>query len=198
MKVQPPGTNTYALGCSGNPVDDAQAGSRGNGARPVTQDMSIEVENPSISKRGLEQLDQQFPIDLGRDAQDEAGALSSPDAASPLHEQRDLQQPLLFLADCARRGWDAGARGISVKGIPAALRDLPAEDAERLRQWTGEGVQGILQDQSRFFRHGLYGFKRDVSASLDVVQRGVSTEAEVGPLFARSVRGRTGSERHGS
>jgi hypothetical protein len=115
-----------------------------------------------------------------------------------LHEQRDLQQPLLFLADCARRGWDAGVRCTSVKGIPAALRDLPAEDAERLRQWTGEGVQGILQDQSGFFRHGLYGFKRDVSASLDVVQRGVSTEAEVGPLFARSVRGRTGSERHGS
>jgi hypothetical protein len=43
----------------------------------------------------------------------------------------------------------------------------------------------MVRDQKTFFQHGLYGSKRDVSAGLDAVQRGIIGEDQVDELFAR-------------
>lgn len=45
----------------------------------------------------------------------------------------------------------------------------------------------MVRDQKTFFQHGLYGSKRDVSAGLDAVQRGIIGEDQVEELFGRWV-----------
>jgi hypothetical protein len=48
----------------------------------------------------------------------------------------------------------------------------------------------MVRDQKTFFQHGLYGSKRDVSAGLDAVQRGLISEDQVDELFGRQVSSR--------
>lgn len=129
-------------------------------------------ENYCVSR--LDSLERAFPIDSGPEV--------DADADSP--QDRSLHQPLLFLADSARRGWDIGAESV-VNAVPGPVGELPLEDQERLSQWTASTVPQITRDQSAFFRHGLYGFKRDVGQGLDAVQRGVIRPSDVKSLFDR-------------
>ncbi|WWC89880.1 uncharacterized protein L201_004808 [Kwoniella dendrophila CBS 6074] len=101
---------------------------------------------------------------------------------------RDVHNPLLFLAECARRGWDSSdhtdlSLPLSMV-IPSPVTNLPLEDAIRLGRWSKDNLGKIITDQRRFFQHGLHGTKRDVSIGLDPVYQNVIKEEQVESLFA--------------
>ncbi|WVF68285.1 hypothetical protein IAT40_003050 [Kwoniella sp. CBS 6097] len=98
---------------------------------------------------------------------------------------RNVHNPLLFLAECARRGWDSadGPESNDITTAPAPTASLPLEDAIRLGRWSKENLSQIIADQRKYFQHGLHGIKRDVSIGLDPVYQNVIKEEQVGPLF---------------
>lgn len=155
--------------------------------RPVTPIGSDERPAPKrarFSRHTLEQLERTFPTGTEREVEEPPSHHISP-------SQQDLQNPLHFLAECARRGWDSQSRWTEPLVIPRPPSGLPWEDQVLLDQWQGGDLERMAQDQRTFFQHGLYGSKRDVSKGLDAVQRGVIPEDQVGELFARSVLKRT-------
>ncbi|OCF31718.1 hypothetical protein I316_06525 [Kwoniella heveanensis BCC8398] len=99
---------------------------------------------------------------------------------------RNVHNPLLFLAECARRGWDS-ADGAETRTAsttaPAPSTTLPLEDAIRLGRWSSEKLSQIIADQRKYFQHGLHGIKRDVSIALDPVYQNVVKEDQVVTLF---------------
>jgi hypothetical protein len=128
----------------------------------------------------LAQLEKTFPTDTETHEDEPLSCqISSP--------QKDLQNPLLFLAECSRRGWDSKPKRSEPLVIPLPATALPSEDQRLLDQWRAGDIQSMVQDQKTFFQHGLYGTKRDVSAGLDAVQRGIISEDQVDELFARQV-----------
>jgi hypothetical protein len=128
----------------------------------------------------LANLEKSFPTDAEMDGDEPLSCqISSP--------QKDLQNPLLFLAECSRRGWDSRPKKEPLV-IPLPTTSLPLEDQRLLEQWQVGDIQNMVRDQKTFFQHGLYGIKRDVSAGLDAVQRGIIPEDQVEELFARYVR----------
>ena len=128
----------------------------------------------------LAQLEKTFPTDTETHEDEPLSCqISSP--------QKDLQNPLLFLAECSRRGWDSKPKRSEPLVIPLPASALPSEDQRLLDQWRAGDIQSMVQDQKTFFQHGLYGTKRDVSAGLDAVQRGIISEDQVDELVARQV-----------
>jgi len=126
----------------------------------------------------LAHLEKTFPTDTEREGDEPLSCqISSP--------QKDLQNPLLFLAECSRRGWDQHPKRTEPLVIPLPTTTLPWEDQRLLDQWQGADIKNMVRDQKTFFQHGLYGSKRDVSAGLDAVQRGLISEDQVDELFGR-------------
>ncbi|WWC60942.1 uncharacterized protein I303_103518 [Kwoniella dejecticola CBS 10117] len=103
---------------------------------------------------------------------------------------RDVHNPLLFLAECARRGWDTadGSEWRDTMVVPAPTTNLPLEDAIRLGRWSKENLGKIISDQRKYFQLGLHGSKRDVSIGLDPVYQNVIKENQVEILFANYFR----------
>ncbi|WRT67709.1 uncharacterized protein IL334_004681 [Kwoniella shivajii] len=99
---------------------------------------------------------------------------------------KDVHNPLLFLAECARRGWDASdaSEWRDPMIVPAPGSNLPLDDAIRLGRWSKENLGKIMADQRKYFQHGLHGTKRDVSIGLDPVYQNVIREEQVEELFA--------------
>ena len=129
------------------------------------------------SRRGeaLARLEKTFPVDRG--------AIVEP-AFSGSYE-KDLQNPLLFLAERARNGWRIEESLDPAPPIlPAANAPLPAHDLSLLGSWGAQELQGVFENQRTFFGLGLHGSRRDVGAGLDAVQRGVIKDDEVSELFA--------------
>ncbi|WWC88372.1 uncharacterized protein L201_003283 [Kwoniella dendrophila CBS 6074] len=141
------------------------------------QSTNVSSNIASSSRRpGLDQLQQSFPT--SRSSQ-----ISLPTHHSdPSAVEGELQNPLLWLAECARQGWDS--RHVSGPlGFPSPVSVLPSEDIRLWNQWGHNELFRALHDQQTFFQHGLYGTKRDVSEGLDAVQKGIIAEEEVAELF---------------
>lgn len=131
-----------------------------------------------FSRDTLAHLEKTFPTDTEREGDEPLSCqISSP--------QKDLQNPLLFLAECSRRGWDQHPKRTEPLVIPLPTTTLPWEDQRLLDQWQVGDIKSMVRDQKTFFQHGLYGSKRDVSAGLDAVQRGLISEDQVDELFGR-------------
>jgi hypothetical protein len=147
-------------------------------ASPVDTGPSRPNKKARFSRDTLAQLEKTFPTDTETQEDEPLSCqISSP--------QKDLQNPLLFLAECSRRGWDSQSKKSEPLVIPLPAMALPWEDQKLLDQWRAGDIQCMVRDQKTFFQHGLYGSKRDVSAGLDAVQRGLIGEDQVDELFGR-------------
>lgn len=134
----------------------------------------------------MNHLEKDFPTDLDRSLDTNIDPETGTQPKSPLQD-REFHNPLLFLAECARKGWDSDTRPpTNCYSIPLPLGHLPPEDSALLQAWSAGEVQTVINDQRTFFQHGLHGSKRDVAGGLDAVQRGVVREGEVQALFDRS------------
>nr|XP_019049896.1 hypothetical protein I302_00315 [Kwoniella bestiolae CBS 10118]OCF28826.1 hypothetical protein I302_00315 [Kwoniella bestiolae CBS 10118] len=142
---------------------------------------SQEQPTSTVTSRrpALDELQQSFPTSRS-DQITLPTHLSRPGAI-----EGDLQNPLLWLAECARQGWDSQSVSAPL-GFPPPKSTLPAEDLRLWNQWGNKELFRALHDQQTFFQHGLYGTKRDVSEGLDPVQKGIIDEQEVAELFNRS------------
>lgn len=146
---------------------------------PIEHNTSRPIKKTRFNRDTLAHLEKTFPTDTERDGDEPLSCqISSPG--------KDLQHPLLFLAECARRGWDSDTKKTEPLVIPLPTTTLPWEDQRLLDQWQMSDIQAMVRDQKTFFQHGLYGSKRDVSAGLDAVQRGLITEEQVEELFGWS------------
>jgi hypothetical protein len=147
-------------------------------ASPVETGSVHPNKKARFNRDTLAHLEKTFPTDTEREGDEPLSCqISSP--------QKDLQNPLLFLAECSRRGWDQHPKRTEPLVIPLPTTTLPWEDQRLLDQWQGGDIQSMVRDQKTFFQHGLYGSKRDVSAGLDAVQRGLISEDQVDELFGR-------------
>jgi hypothetical protein len=143
---------------------------------PIEATSGRPIKKTRFNRDTLAHLEKTFPTDTERDGDEPLSCqISSPG--------KDLQHPLLFLAECARRGWDSDSKKTEPLVIPLPTTTLPWEDQRLLDQWQMSDIQAMVRDQKTFFQHGLYGSKRDVSAGLDAVQRGLITEEQVEELF---------------
>ncbi|WVW82922.1 hypothetical protein I302_104936 [Kwoniella bestiolae CBS 10118] len=113
-------------------------------------------------------------------------AISDPIPRADFSTGRDVHNPLLFLAECARRGWDSAddSEWRDTMVVPTPSTNIPLEDAIRLGRWSKENLGKIIADQRKYFQHGLHGTKRDVSIGLDPVYQNVIKEDQVGTLFS--------------
>ncbi|WWC57478.1 uncharacterized protein I303_100010 [Kwoniella dejecticola CBS 10117] len=144
---------------------------------PLSQQFQPPSHIASSSRRpALDQLQQSFPTSRS-DQITLPTHISSPSAIGG-----DLQHPLLWLAECARQGWDSQTVSAPL-GFPPSRSVLPSDDLRLLNQWGNKELFKALHDQQTFFQHGLYGTKRDVSEGLDPVQKGLIVEEEVLELF---------------
>ncbi|WWC98256.1 hypothetical protein V866_005147 [Kwoniella sp. B9012] len=144
---------------------------------PLPQESHPSSNIASSSRRpALDQLQESFPTSRS-DQITLPTHISSPSAI-----EGDLQNPLLWLAECARQGWDSQTVSAPL-GFPPSRSVLPSEDLRLLNQWGNKELFKALHDQQTFFQHGLYGTKRDVSEGLDPVQKGLIVEEEVLELF---------------
>jgi hypothetical protein len=129
----------------------------------------------------LDHLEKDFPTGLDRSTDVPS---TDSDVLSPL-QRRDLENPLLFLAECARKGWNSDFCPTGPLLIPSSSNALDGREARLFDLWNSGHIHTIIQDQRAFFQHGLYGSKRDVALNLDPVQRGVVGEHRVADLFDR-------------
>jgi hypothetical protein len=144
--------------------------------RPSTPESSEPPGVLGTRRNVLARLDESFPTsrETGIDHGTSLGQFYEKDI------EKDIQNPLFFLAECARRRWGAEA---TPSLIPPSVNTLPSVDEQLLNQWDSGLLEQILQNQRVFFQHGLYGSKRDVGVGLDAVQRGIIPESDVEELF---------------
>lgn len=128
-----------------------------------------------LTRRLLDVLSKQFPI---------AADGSSPPSAPGVE---GLQDPLLSIADMAKRGWDIQD---SARPSPAGLPwqnlftlDLPADDAVLLSKWSPNSIQEVIQEQTQYFADGLNMSKRDVADVLDPCHRKIISESRAEALL---------------
>ena len=139
---------------------------------------------PHITRKLLELVEKHFPVNRDRDL-NFVTAGSDPDLTGTLQDQeRGYQNPLLFLAEAARRGWNAKGKAKEKVTLPPSVLPLPVDDAELFDNWQSKELKRVIKDQQRFFHHGIHGSKRDLAPDLDAVQRGILSEAIVPTLFA--------------
>ncbi|WRT68793.1 uncharacterized protein IL334_005773 [Kwoniella shivajii] len=145
---------------------------------PSSRHQPNSASNATSSSRrpALDELQQSFPTSR-------SDQIAIPThIASPGAIEGDLQNPLLWLAECARQGWDSQSVSAPL-GFPPPRAVLPSEDLRLWNQWGNKELFRALHDQQTFFQHGLYGTKRDISQGLDPVQKGMIGEDEVSELF---------------
>lgn len=128
-----------------------------------------QAEHPRrLTRRLLDVLSKQFPI---------AADGSSPPANT---NSEGFQDPLLSIADMAKRGWDIqNSARPSPAGLPwsdLSSLELPSEDAELLAKWSPVTLQEVIQEQTHYFADGLNMSKRDVADVLDPIHRGIVDE----------------------
>ncbi|WVQ95842.1 hypothetical protein IAU59_002941 [Kwoniella sp. CBS 9459] len=145
--------------------------------QPNAESMSPTARQP-MTRSAVQTMAGSFPTGSER-------AISDPVPRADFSTGKDVHNPLLFLAECARRGWDSadGSDSREHTTTPAPSTRLPIEDAIRLSRWSKENLSQIIADQRRYFEHGLHGVKRDVSIGLDPVYQNVIKEEQVTPLF---------------
>nr|XP_019013685.1 uncharacterized protein I206_01756 [Kwoniella pini CBS 10737]OCF52466.1 hypothetical protein I206_01756 [Kwoniella pini CBS 10737] len=138
---------------------------------------------PGMTRRTVQTMAGSFPIGSER-------AVSESVPGADFSSGRDVHNPLLFLAECARRGWDTadGSEWKDKMVVPAPITYLPLEDAIRLGRWSKENLGKIITDQRKYFQLGLHGSKRDVSVGLDPVYQHVIKEDQVDILFGSYFR----------
>ncbi|WWD09994.1 hypothetical protein V865_008126 [Kwoniella europaea PYCC6329] len=138
----------------------------------------LEASRQSMTRRTVQTMAGSFPT--GSEL-----AISDPIPRADFSTGRDVHNPLLFLAECARRGWDTDdTEWRDTMVVPTPSTNIPLEDAIRLGRWSKENLGKIIADQRKYFQHGLHGTKRDVSMGLDPVYQNVIHEDQVGTLFS--------------
>ena len=142
--------------------------------------MPFPPRGPQLTRKLLDLVEKDFPIRRETRDVDGYGENASP---YQYREKRQLQNPLLFLAECARQDWGAKSSLLGNVRVPEPISTLPPEDVALLDMWAPTDVRMIMKDQHRYFEYGLFASKRDVGRDLDPVIRGVVKQEEVDVFF---------------
>ncbi|WVQ72840.1 hypothetical protein IAR50_002401 [Cryptococcus sp. DSM 104548] len=182
---KPPKNNTSGGRAISSPLSRVQS-SQSEGAyldpfsRPQptsSMETATQPSSSSFDRSNLRVLEKSFPTDSERVPS--TTQIETEDSGS----RSDLHNPLLFLAECARKGWDSTPHWESPLVIPAPIGELPVEDARNLERWSLRHFEEVVEDQRGYFQHGLHGSKRDVGKDLDPVSWRIIGEDQVIPLF---------------
>ncbi|ODN77560.1 hypothetical protein L202_04730 [Cryptococcus amylolentus CBS 6039] len=179
---KPPNTPSgRAISSPPNRLQSSQSDgpSLGPFSRPQSSPRSSNATQPSSSfdRQNLRVLERSFPT--GSERVPDSSQIDAKEAG----DQDDLHNPLLFLAECARKGWDSTSPWESPLVMPAPVGKLPTEDAKNLEGWRLRHFEKVVEDQRSYFQHGLHGSKRDVGEGLDPVSWRIIVDKQVEPLF---------------